>query len=125
MSDKVKGLRERGNINLFSRPHVVNPDGSVSTVRSLSFEDAGREILIPTVSDDGRVMSDEEAIAQYYRSRKHLGIFDNPQSATTYAQQLHDDYAAGRYRAPLVNSRQTPDPTQLVAALQALLGQIR
>jgi N12 class adenine-specific DNA methylase len=85
-----------GNIDLFTRPAVKNPDGTSSTVRSMSFEENGKEILIPTVVGT-RVVSDDEAIAHYRRTGQHLGIFATPDDATAYGSQLHDDYAAGKY----------------------------
>lgn len=93
---KPAGLLTPGNIDLATRPTVKNADGSVSTVRSISFDDNGKEVLIPTVSDDGRILSDDDAIANYQKTGKHLGIFDGPTNATAYAQQLHNDYAEGR-----------------------------
>jgi 2'-5' RNA ligase len=87
-----------GNIDLVNQPRVKNADGSTSTVRSMSFGENGKEILIPTVAHDGsRVLSDDEAIAQYRKSGKHLGVFKTPEEATAFATQLHNDYAAGKY----------------------------
>jgi hypothetical protein len=89
---------EQGNVNLFNRPKVQNPDGTISTVRSMSFQDDdGREVLVPTVSDDGRIMGDDEAIAQYRESGKHLGKFTDIDSANRYAETLHDEYEQGVY----------------------------
>lgn len=87
----ARGQLQPGNIDLNNRPVVRNPDGSISTVRSISANFDGQEVLIPTVSDDGRILSDDDAIAQYQRTGRNLGIFDTPDNATAYAQSLHRD----------------------------------
>lgn len=84
------GLVEQGNIDLAKRPRVQNEDGSISTVRSMSFNVDGVEVLIPTVLPDGRVASDAEAIQHYRETGEHLGKFETPQAATAYANALHD-----------------------------------
>lgn len=50
-------------------------------------------MLIPTVSDDGRILSDDDAIAAYQRTGRNLGVFDTPENATAYAESLHNQQA--------------------------------
>ena len=87
MIQKQPQCMEKNQGGLFSNP-VVNEDGSVSTVRTISFEEDGKEILIPTVIG-GRIVSDEEAIEHYHRTGFNFGKFDTVEEANKAAEELH------------------------------------
>lgn len=89
-----------GNIDLNNRPMVRNPDGSMSTVRSQSFNFGGQEVLLPTVSAVGGLLGPERAVQQYKRTGEHLGKFNTPEEATRYAKKLHEDQAQ-KYSRPV------------------------
>lgn len=82
----------RGNIDLYDRPVVLNDDGSISTVRSMSFHDelSGKEVVVPTVADDGSILTPEEAIQNYYNTGKYLAVFDTEKEAVEFAEDLHN-----------------------------------
>lgn len=86
------GLLEPGNIDLNNRPIVWNNDGTISTVRSMSTNIDGREVLLPTVAD-GRNLSDDEAVQRFFSTGEHLGMFNTPENATTAAEKIHNDQA--------------------------------
>jgi N12 class adenine-specific DNA methylase/2'-5' RNA ligase len=107
------GMITPGNINVASRPKVKNPDGTVSTVLSMSFNEDGQEILIPRISPTGQVLTNAQAIAEYHKTKQHLGIFDTPAHATAYAENLHKLYAEGAFDTKLYPVPEThlgPEP---------------
>ena len=81
-----------GNVDLFNRKVLNNPDGSVSTTSSISIGTDQGEVLIPTVIDGVR-LSNEDAIKRYRQTGEHLGIFDTPENADSYATALHNEQA--------------------------------
>ena len=67
----------------------------------------GKEVLIPTVSRDGRIMSDEEAIQQYMQSGENFGKYDTVDQANQAAEQLHQRQS--QFVNPQVASKTDPD----------------
>lgn len=82
-----------GTIDLARRPVVRNRDGTISTVRSMGVNIDGQEVLIPTVSPDGRILAPRDAIDLYRRTGQHLGMFATPDASTAYAKALHEQQA--------------------------------
>lgn len=116
---KVLPPIEPGNIDLSTRPQHVNPDGTVSTVLTKSYNFDGREVLLPTIADDGTPLNDQQAIAQYRQTGKHLGVYSNPASADAYGKIIHNQQASQlKYAQPTAL-----DPTAIEQLRQSLLGQ--
>lgn len=95
----AQAILEYGNINMLSRPSVVNADGSISTVRSIgisitrsigAFGTITVHVLIPTVHDDGYIMSDAAATKLFKKTEKHLGVFLTIKDLNRYSIMLHD-----------------------------------
>jgi len=97
-----KGMVRQGNIDLTKLPVVYTPDGGWGTIKSSSFDMGdGKETLVPTILNGKPAPDDEEeanraAIAEYHRTGRHLGVFDNPDTADAYAQSIHENWEAGR-----------------------------
>ena len=87
--------RTKGNINLAERNgRVENEDGSVSTVRTMSFNEGGKEILIPTIIPNGmggwKQADADEAIDYYHKTGENLGKFNTVAEADKYAKKVHE-----------------------------------
>lgn len=84
----TQGMVAVGNIDLNNRPVVKNPDGTISTERSMSIGVNGKEVLIPTVVG-GKLLTEQQAIEHYKKTGENLGSFDTPAAANAYAEILH------------------------------------
>lgn len=124
--DNYYGALAPGNVDLDHRPHVKNADGSTSTVRSMSFQEgskngspyAGKEILVPTVSDDGRILTNEEAIAEYDRTGKHLGVYETSDDATAAGHSIHLDQMSRPPMDTLPVTRESGGPKKAIEKYQ-------
>lgn len=85
---KAPGMLEKGNIDLDGRVAVDNADGSISTLQSITIEEEGKYILIPTLNPAGKKLSDEDAVTLYHYTGDHLGIFNSEVAADKFAKRL-------------------------------------
>lgn len=114
---KTPGMLKPGNIDIANRPVAHNPDGSISTVRSITVtDDQGHAYLLPTVIN-GKVVSDEAAVAYWKKTGQNLGYFDSEKDADAYSIRLHDEQAKV-YGKPLV-----PPAVRKAVKTQATLTQ--
>lgn len=86
---QAEEFKYSGNIDINNRPKVKNKDGSISTVRTATFSFDNEVVNIPTVSEKGYIMSDDEAVEEYRKTGKHLGKFKSIKEAEDNAQKLH------------------------------------
>lgn len=98
---------EQGNIDLNKRPIVKNQDGSISTVKSIGVNIDGKEVVLPTISDDGKNLSNQEAIELYKKTGKHLGKFNSVDEANKFAEDLHTKQAEMYVGKPQLMTKKT------------------
>ena len=87
---------ESGNIDLTNRPRIINPNGSVSSVRSIGITaQDGKFVLIPTAVD-GRILLDQDAINHWKQTigpgKKYgdnLGVDDTQAASDARGGQLY------------------------------------
>ena len=65
-----------------------NPDGTRSSIVTISVGFDDGEVLIPTLTPEGKQMSPDEAIRRFRETGEHFGVFKDPGSASRYAEQL-------------------------------------
>ncbi len=88
-------LFERGNIDPTERPIVINKDGSIETVYSMTSEFDGIYYVIPTILRDsngnGYRATPEEAVQEFLKTGKHMGAFIDQINANSYAIAYHEE----------------------------------
>ena len=83
-------MNSAGNIDLTQRPIRMNDDGSASTVRSASINENGKEVLIPTIGQNGEDLNIDQAVELYRRTGQNLGRYNSVGEANQAAQNIHD-----------------------------------
>lgn len=83
-------MNSAGNIDLTQRPIRMNDDGSASTVRSASINENGKEVLIPTIGQNGEDLNMDQAVELYRRTGQNLGRYNSVGEANQAAQNIHD-----------------------------------
>lgn len=92
-----------GNIDLNTRPRVKRANGKISTVDTIGIGFDGLEYVIPRISDDGKVLTNDQAVALFKKTKKHLGAFKTKEEANAFAQLLHESEASKLVKEGLAN----------------------
>lgn len=88
LDQALGGEFSKGNISLNNRPVQWHKNGKdYSSLESMSFNENGKEVLIPQVVN-GKLLSEDAAIEHYRRTGEHLGKFNTPEEATQHAIAL-------------------------------------
>jgi hypothetical protein len=79
------------NMDLSNRPQVKNKQaGGTSSVWSMSvgFTEGDKEVtyLIPRISKDGKIMTPDEAIEYFRKTKEHLGKFRTKKEADRFSR---------------------------------------
>jgi hypothetical protein len=82
----VRALRWYGDRPIdTSRPILRNPDGSIATEESATFDVDGDQVVIPTIVQ-GRRMPPRDALRETLAGRNpEVGVFKDPVEAEDYA----------------------------------------
>jgi len=112
---QMGGNYGKGNIDLNNRNVYIHPDGkAISSLESFSINSDGKEILIPKITKEGRVLSDEEAIEHWRKTGENLGQFNSVEDANKYAIDLERRQEAYYYNGPgkdILNKQQLGNKT--------------
>jgi len=115
---KQRKEREAKGIKLgFSKaPEVRNKDNSISTIRTISINEDGKEILIPTVRNGlNRIMTNQEAIDYYHKTGINFGKFNTIKEANKKAEELHRQEEQRLIRLGVLKPKLTFKPTKKAA----------
>jgi hypothetical protein len=100
VAEPPKAEIEPSNIDPRKRPVVPDEEGNAA-VLAVKYKEGGNVVLVPTVTDEARVMSDAEAVKAYEATGKHLGKYRDEKAADAALEKMRQDRAAA-YRARLV-----------------------
>lgn len=79
---------DKPTLDLSKRKAFKSADGSIYSIKTVSFNMDGKEYVVPTVLPDGTIMSTKDAFDHFMLSGEHLGSFNTVDEATAYAKSL-------------------------------------
>lgn len=69
------------------KPLIKNPDGSISTERTITFEQEGKHYVLPTIVN-GKELTDAQALDLFDAGENEpVGVFDTAEEADKFAKE--------------------------------------
>jgi len=81
----------KGNIDTSSRKPIVLSNGEIGLFKPMAFRNAGKVIVVPTITDGGKLLTESGAINKYFETGMHLGVFDNMSDAKIHIEELEKE----------------------------------
>lgn len=113
-SDLQDNTLEPPTLDITKRPFVYQPGGGYATVNSMGANVDGKEVLMPLVSDDGVMMTPDEAIGVYRMTGKHMGTYPDIPTSNWAGERIHENQ----------ESYAPPKPTMHVLPTQQIEGRV-
>jgi hypothetical protein len=89
--DKSPSNSSEGNIDVSSRKTIKLSNGEVELFKPMAFRNAGKVIVVPTITEGGKLLTESGAINKYFETGMHLGIFDDMSEAKVRIEQLEKE----------------------------------
>jgi|TARA_R100000482_G_scaffold96580_1_gene40940 hypothetical protein len=125
----IDKLTEHHLNNIANNNSVQNTDGTISTIRTISFESDGKTYLVPTVFD-GKILSNEEAIDRAFNEGV-FEVFPTLAEAEAFDEKIHsaNPVLGGQMSAisqdeaqQILSSLDLSEDNQLINFGRALMG---
>jgi hypothetical protein len=89
--DKSPSNSSEGNIDVSSRKTIKLSNGEIELFKPMAFRNAGKVIVVPTITEGGKLLTESGAINKYFETGMHLGIFDDMSEAKVRIEQLEKE----------------------------------
>ena len=79
-----------GNMDTTSRKPIKLSNGEIELFKPMAFRNSGKVIVVPMITDGGKLLTESGAINKYFETGMHLGIFNNMTDAKRLIEELEE-----------------------------------
>lgn len=84
-----EGLAVPGNVDMAARKVFVGEDRKAKILMPITVPVVGGQYaVVPSVDEDGTVLTKYQAISKYMETKQHLGVFETEEAARDYAGKI-------------------------------------